>query len=78
VTIYTDLSPAALREAIQRSDPRLSATELMGQEKRKPTLREMARSFVKRVQETCRRLRERANESIIGVRNEREQVGHEL
>ncbi len=77
-TIYSDLSPTVLRESIQRSDPRLSATELMGQEKRKQTLRDRARSFVKRVQETYRRLRERANEGIIGVRKEKEQVGHEL
>ncbi len=66
-TIYTDLSPAALRESIQRSDPRLSATELLAEPG--PTMRARARQFMKRMQETYRRLRERAAEAIIGTRD---------
>jgi hypothetical protein len=76
VTIYTDMAPAVLRESIQRSDPRLSATELMGQAMPTPTLKEKTRKFVKRVQATYRQLREKATEYIMGKRKDRE-VGHE-
>jgi ATP-dependent exoDNAse (exonuclease V) alpha subunit len=76
VTIYTDMAVAVLRESIQRSDPRLSATELMGQAKDERTLKEKTRKFVQRVQATYRQLREKATEVIMGKRKDRE-VGHE-
>jgi conjugative relaxase-like TrwC/TraI family protein len=76
VTIYTDMALAVLREAIQRSDPRLSATELMAEAMPQPTMRETARKFVKRVQATYRQLREKATEFIIRGTRDRE-AGHE-
>jgi ATP-dependent exoDNAse (exonuclease V) alpha subunit len=76
VTIYTDMALSVLREAIQRSDPRLSATELMARAKDERTLKEKTRKFVQRVQATYRQLREKATEYIMGKRKDRE-VGHE-
>lgn len=50
-TLYTNMSPTSLREAIQRQDRRKSATELIGPPKRKP--------FIQRLRDLTRRLRER-------------------
>lgn len=65
-TIYSDLSPSALREAIQRQDTRKSATELM-----RPR-RQQKDSFLKKMQKAYRRLRERAAEAILQTAHERE------
>jgi ATP-dependent exoDNAse (exonuclease V) alpha subunit len=62
--VYSDLAPAALREAIQRTDTRKSATELMTpvQPKRKDGLR----GIMKKARERFQRLRE----GIVGVTRE--------
>ena len=67
VTIHTDLSKEELRDAIRKSDPRKSATELMGRPKRRTNKpkrsrtkqQAMLRSFIKRVRDTYRRWHER-------------------
>jgi len=66
--IFSDLSAATLRQAIQRVDDRKSATELMytEQPQQKAKLRDRGRAFVARVQEVYRRLRERA---VGGIEN---------
>jgi conjugative relaxase-like TrwC/TraI family protein len=81
--IFTDLSPALLREAIQRGDQRMSATELMAERKpetpapaerpmreRKRTAR--TKSFVEKVTETYRQLRMKANSVIAEAIRQRE------
>jgi hypothetical protein len=59
-SIYTGLSPATLREAIQKADSRKSATELMGK-KRKVSPRK--KRFMERVKDAYDQLRER----VMGV-----------
>ena len=68
-TVYSDMAPAQLREAVQRSDRRMSATELMGGQaiqdaKPAPRLADKARHFVKKVQATYRQLRGKLAEAI--------------
>ncbi|QEL18765.1 MobF family relaxase [Limnoglobus roseus] len=70
-TIYTDLAPAAIREAIQRSDARKSATELMTP-KPKPKYRDKARKLVKRVRDTYRYLREQTVEALTQTVKQKE------
>lgn len=61
-TVFTDLPPKALREAIQRQDGRKSATELM-QPKPRPKRRRLAH-LVRRARDIYHRLRERAETAI--------------
>ena len=76
--LYTNLSPDELRKAIQRSDGRKSATELMGRPepqvkaKRKGKLRE----FMKQVAKVYRQLREKASAAITD-RDKEKELGHE-
>jgi conjugative relaxase-like TrwC/TraI family protein len=57
-TIYSDLSPTQLREAIQKHDTRKSATELMNVPK--PNLNGIARAIVARARKAYVQLREKA------------------
>jgi hypothetical protein len=56
-TVYTSLAPAVLREAIQKRDPRKSATELMGAAGAPKPRR---RTFMERMREIYSHLREKA------------------
>lgn len=60
--IFTDLPPEELRDAIQRSDPRRIATDLMGERKApdRRKARTKAAAFVQRVKDAYRALRQRA------------------
>lgn len=73
-TIFTDLSPATLREAIKRSDPRMSATELLEPEKPKARLKDKAAALVRRVRDTYRHLRDKAAEATTEIIRQREAV----
>jgi ATP-dependent exoDNAse (exonuclease V) alpha subunit len=57
-TIYTNIPRDELREAVKRSDPRKSATELVGTPERKARKRQ--KEFVERVRKTYLRLRSKA------------------
>jgi conjugative relaxase-like TrwC/TraI family protein len=57
-TIYSDLSPTQLREAVQKHDTRKSATELMNVPK--PNLKGTARAIVARARRAYVQLREKA------------------
>ena len=72
--VFTNIAPAQLRDAIQRGDARKSATELMEPPKRKPAPKRhaKARTFVQKVQETYRRLREKMQAAIPGHVRDRE------
>ena len=61
-TVYSDMTAVQLREAIQRSAARTSATELMSGKKRKPKFK--TRRFLKTIQDRYRQLREKANDAI--------------
>lgn len=71
-TVYTGLSAATLRDAIQRTDARKSATELMAKPRRKRTIREKTLALMKRVRDTYERLRDRAADAIRERQPERE------
>jgi conjugative relaxase-like TrwC/TraI family protein len=74
-TIFTNISPTLLREAIQRGDPRLSATELMQATEKPvpaPSFGEKARKFVDRVRQAYRQLRDKAAEAIYVPAREKE------
>jgi hypothetical protein len=58
------MSRAELRESIQRTGTRKSATELMGHYEPKRTLREKARAVVERARMAFRMARQRAQEVI--------------
>lgn len=73
--IFTDLSPAELREQIRRSEPRLSAHELLGRTHRGRRLRERTARFGRRVRQAFSQLREKAQYSARAMIHERE-VGH--
>ena len=66
--IFTDLSPAALREAIQRSEYRKTASELVGvapaAAPEKPTFRSRAVALMNRVRDTYRQLRQHTVEAL--------------
>ncbi len=73
--IYTDLAPAALRQAIQRQDTRKSATELLHpktRRKAKGRYREKAGAMVKHVKETYRRLRDQVGQAMGEVLRQQE------
>lgn len=57
--IYTDLNPTTLREAIQKSDPRMSATELMGPKpvKAMPLPKKKLRDFLRSARDRLMNLR---------------------
>ncbi len=67
-TIYTDASRDELRADIQRSDPRKSATELLGRSKPKPRKRNRLVTFTERVKSAFRQLREKAVDVMGNVR----------
>jgi conjugative relaxase-like TrwC/TraI family protein len=69
-TVYSDLSSATLREAIQRSDKRKSATELVGKQKPKPRAKIL--QFMTKARKVARALRERAASAIEGVTKRKE------
>lgn len=64
-TIYSNLSPTLLREAIRRSQPRKSATELVLGKRPASRWRDRTASFMKSVRHKYRQLREKA-EVVIG------------
>jgi ATP-dependent exoDNAse (exonuclease V) alpha subunit len=73
-TLYTDLSPAVLREAIQKQDRRKSATELVGEPRPSPrrrAFREKALWLVRRARSIYKSLRERAEQAIADRQQER-------
>ena len=71
-TIFTDLAPATLRDAIRRSDPRQSATELLGPEKPKRGLKDKAVELLNAARTRVERLREMAASAIREPQHERE------
>ena len=60
--IFTSLSPSTLREAIQKTDLRMTATELVGPARPKPKKKAKVSSLMKRVRDTYRQLREKAEQ----------------
>ena len=72
-TIYTDLNATTLREAIQKSDPRKSATELVGPDKRKLKRREKMLNFLAKIRRVAKALQERAANAIEGKEKIKEQ-----
>ena len=70
-TIYTDLSPATLRQAIQKHDARKSATELMAAS---PVERPVChRPFIARVREAANYVREQVARAFAAtITQERE------
>ena len=75
--IYSDLPSDRLRTAIQRSDGRKTATELMGRDESlvKATHKEKLREFMQRVAGAYRQLRERS--SVLLQRNKERELSHE-
>ena len=67
-TIYTDMAPAILREAIQRAEVPKTATDLIGQ----PEPKKKSWEFVERVAAVYRQLREKAAEVIREWTQEKE------
>ncbi len=69
--IFTDMPRGELLHAMQKRDLRISATELMAQQVRRPAtpLKHKAQSFVKRMRERYRRLRLR--DSSVGFITQR-------
>ncbi|WP_435008027.1 MobF family relaxase [Tundrisphaera lichenicola] len=67
-TIYSDAPREELRADIQRSDPRKSATELMGKPKPKPRKRDRLRTLTERVKTAFKQLREKAVDVMGNVR----------
>jgi hypothetical protein len=61
-TIYTDMEPDALRDAIQRSDARRSATELIGEPKPKP--KPNMWSFMQKARTIAQALRDGASQEM--------------
>jgi conjugative relaxase-like TrwC/TraI family protein len=76
-TIYSDMAPAELKEAIQRTDPRKSATELMTPVT--PKRRNRVRNILKMARERLKRLRENVVDVTRGMtkQKEREYAGIE-
>jgi conjugative relaxase-like TrwC/TraI family protein len=70
--IYSDLAPDQLRDAIQRSDGRKSATELMGEPKPRQRANGKMREFMKRVAKVYRQLHEKASAAIADRSKKRE------
>ncbi|MHC5537387.1 hypothetical protein ACYOEI_04025 [Singulisphaera rosea] len=62
--IFTSMAPAVLREAIQKTDPRMTATELVGPARPKPKKKSKVNSLIKRVRDTYRQLREKAEQFL--------------
>lgn len=73
-TVFTDLAPATLREAIRRSDPRLTATELL-HDKPKQTLKDKAVALLKKARGRIERLREMASSAIREL-EQKERAAH--
>lgn len=71
-TIFTDLAPSLLRQAIQRAEHRKSATELMATPKPKPGLKDRAVAFMNKVRSTFGQLRRKAEATIGEIVRERE------
>lgn len=69
--IFTDLKPDTLREAIRRSDPRQTATELL-HDKPKRTLKEKAVALLKNARGRIERLREIAAGAIRELERQKE------
>ena len=76
--LYSDLSPAQIRQAIQRSDGRKSATELMGEPKPQSKAKSKGKmqKFMKQVARAYRQLREKVS-SAITERSKKKESGHE-
>ena len=76
-TIYSDMAPAALRDAIQKTDSRKSATELMTPVK--PKRKNRVRSILKMARDRLKRLRDNVADVTkqIVKQKEREYAGHE-
>ena len=68
-TIYSDMKPEELREAVQRADPRKSATELLGQPKPKPKKRKGLQRLSEKMRSAWQQLREKA---VAGIELQRE------
>ena len=71
--IFTDMPRQELLAAMRRHDTRRSATELLGQPaaQAKPTRKEKALAFVRRMQDYYRRLRRRLEEATRNIARER-------
>ncbi|QEH36548.1 Multifunctional conjugation protein TraI [Aquisphaera giovannonii] len=70
-TIYSDAPREELRADIQRSDPRKSATELLGRPKPRPRKRDRLRTLTERVKTAFKQLREKAVD-VMGIVREKE------
>jgi len=71
-TIYSDMSPTVLRKAIQKSQPRKSATDLIPGKRPASRWRDRAAAFMRTMRCRYRQLREKAEIVIGGVSPERE------
>jgi len=69
--VYTDLAPKELREIIQKTDPRKSATELF-KPKRKPS---KIRKLIDRIKRTYSQLRDKTKDGMREKQPERESHG---
>jgi hypothetical protein len=70
-TVYSDMAPAVLREAIGRSDGRKSATELLGAAKAKRKPKARLRKLAEKTRAAWKQLREKAVDAM-GVKREKE------
>ena len=70
-TVYSNLAAEQLRQAIQKTDTRKSATELL-KPKRTRTIRERTHSLIERVKKTYQMLRDHAADAIRERQPERE------
>ena len=70
-TIYSDMKPAELREAIQRSDTRKSATELLGAVRAKARPKSRLRKLAEKTRAAFKQLRDKAADAI-GAQREKE------
>jgi hypothetical protein len=74
-TIYSNLSWAVLRDAVQRSQPRKSASELM-QQPRPHGLRDKATTLIREMRNKYRQWREKARQAVRGVEVGQRELGY--
>jgi conjugative relaxase-like TrwC/TraI family protein len=70
-TIYSNIAPSVLRSAIQRSDPRRSATELM-RKKRRRRIKDRASALAKKARRAYCQIRDKAIEVLREPTQEKE------
>jgi conjugative relaxase-like TrwC/TraI family protein len=75
-TVYSDMTPAELREAIQKADSRKSATELLGAVRAKARPKNRLRMLADKTRAAFRQLREKATDAISVQRQKERDYAH--